>query len=278
MRRQSLVALALLLAVTAALLYFAWPSQLRYHGRTLRNWLAALDDGQAEKGITWSADTPKSQTRAQRDAADAIRQLGAKAVPQLMAMLQVRESLPQRLKEKLQFLLFRHGFGNPVRYQRQPTAATVTRHRAALALISLDPAIRPPVSTLGPLLDDVQYTKEVALVLASLGPPGIPPLQSAIRTNTSSWQAICAIWALAQFPTNAQPIALDIASGLTNSNAGFKSASAWAMTRIQMDPHLALLALTNAANDRAIRYLCLQALVKYASGPTSTAPYWKSEY
>jgi len=70
-----------------------------------------------------------------------------------------------------------------------------------------------------------------------------------------------------------KPIVPDILSGLTSKDVGFKNASVWALTRIQIDPDLAVRALTNAASDQAIRYLCLKAIGNYGAGATSAVPF-----
>ena len=273
MRRRSWIAVSLLLTAMAISLYLMWPREPSYNGRPLSTWLAALDDGEAQKGITWSADPPKEPSRTQLEAAEAIRHLGTNALPTLTRTLRAREATSHILKEiGKQWLVRFHLAKQSFQYERR-TPTTTIRHRAALGLIALDPTAKPAVSELAALFNETEFCKESALVLASMGPSGLAPLQSFIRTNPPSWQAVCAIWALGQFPNNAQPIVPDILSGLTNKNVGFKNASVWALTRIQIDPDTAVQALTNAAGDQGIRYLCLKAIAHYGARATSAVPF-----
>ncbi|HVV70244.1 MAG TPA: hypothetical protein VHI52_01905, partial [Verrucomicrobiae bacterium] len=203
--RRYRIAVTILFLAAASCLFFLWPREPRFQGRPLSSWLAALDDGTGEKGITWSPNPPVVPTPRQLEAAVAVRGLGAKATTQLLAMLAAGEPVVRTFKEVVrQWSIRLRLAGQPrqVQYERQ-TPATVMRHRAALGLLALDASARPSVSQLGELFANPELSKEAALVLASLGDEGLRPLIPFIRTNQTSWQAVCAVWALAQSPTNA---------------------------------------------------------------------------
>jgi hypothetical protein len=160
----------------------------------------------------------------------------------------------------------------------QQTPQATTRHRAALGLGVLDPSAKPTVSELVPLFNNPTLCKEPAYVLASMGGQGLPPLRSAVKTALKkaappAWQGLCAIWALAQFPTNGQAIVPEVLAGLTNKNPAFRQTCAWALARIQTDPEVAVPALTNCVNVQGMRYFCLKALENYGPRAKSAVPF-----
>ena len=106
-----------------------------------------------------------------------------------------------------------------------------------------------------------------------MGEPGLRPLQSAITNNLAPWEGVIAVWALAHFPTNGQAIVPDLLQGLTSKRPGFRTTCAWALTRIQTDPEVAVQALTNHADEEGMRYLCLKALANYGARATSAVPF-----
>ena len=65
----------------------------------------------------------------------------------------------------------------------------------------------------------------------------------------------------------------DLLQGLTSKRPGFRTTCAWALTRIQTDPEVAVQALTNHADEEGMRYLCLKALANYGVRATSAVPF-----
>jgi ankyrin repeat protein len=250
-----------------------WPREPRYHGRSLSAWLAALDDGEGGNGIVWDAKSPPAPTKQQLEAAEAVRQMGTDALPELLRMLQAEDSPLVSIKQRLQMWLVQSGRARPTFQPDWHTAAARTRHLAALGIVALGPNAKPPASLIVPLFRKPEFSKEAGLVLASLGQPGLRPLQSAITNNLAPWEGAVAVWALAHFPTNGQAIMPDLLQGLNSKRPGFRTTCAWALTRIQTDPEVAVQALTNHADEEGMRYLCLKALGNYGARATSAVPF-----
>jgi hypothetical protein len=273
MSRRFWIAGALLLAALTICIVMVWPREPRYHGRSLSAWLAVLDDGEGGNGIVWDAKSPPAPTKQQLEAAAAVRQIGTDALPALLRMLQTRESALVSIKQRLYVWLIQSGRARPTFQPDWHTAATRTRHLAALEIGALGPNAKPSASLIVPLFRKPEFSKEAALVLASLGQQGLRPLQSAITNNLAPWEGTIAVWALAHFPTNGQAIVPDLLQGLTSKRPGFRATCAWALTRIQTDPEVAVQALTNHADEEGMRYLCLKALANYGARATSAVPF-----
>ena len=273
MSRRFWIAGALLLAALGICIVIVWPREPRYHGRSLSAWLAALDDGEGGNGIVWDAKSPPAPTKQQLEAAEAVRQMGTDALPALLRMLQTRESALVSIKQRLYVWLIQSGRARPAFQPEWHTAATRTRHLAALGIGALGPNAKPPASLIVPLFRKPEFSKEAGLVLASMGEPGLRPLQSAITNNLASWEWDIAVWALAHFPTNGQAIVPDLLQGLASKRPGFRTTCAWALTRIQTDPEVAVQALMNHADEEGMRYLCLKALGNYGPRATSAVPF-----
>jgi ankyrin repeat protein len=250
-----------------------WPREPRYHGRSLSAWLAVLDDGEGGNAIVWDAKSPPAPTKQQLEAAEAVRQMGTDAVPELLRMLQAEDSPLVSIKQRLYVRLIQSGRARPAFQPDWHTAATRTRHLAALGIGALGPNAKPPASLIVPLFRKPEFSKEAGLVLASLGEQGLRPLQSAITNNLAPWEGVIAVWALAHFPTNGQAIVPDLLQGLTSKRPGFRTTCAWALTRIQTDPEVAVQALTNHADEEGMRFLCLKALANYGARATSAVPF-----
>jgi len=273
MSRRFWIAGALLLAALGICIVIVWPREPRSHGRSLSTWLAALDDGEGDLAIVWDEKTPPALTRQQLEAAEAIRQMGTNALPALLRMLQTRESALVSIKQRLRWWLIQSGKARPMFQPDWHTASARTRHLAALGIAALGPDAKPPASLIVPLFRRPEYCKEAGLVLASLGQQGLQPLQSAITNKLAIWQGCVAIWALGHFPTNGQAIVPDLLQGLASKRPGFRTTCAWALTRIQTDPEVAVQALTNYVNEEGMRYLCLKALGNYGTRATSAVPF-----
>ena len=133
--------------------------------------------------------------------------MGTNALPDLLKMLQTKE--PFSISQWFQKLQFRFRLRHVYRYRAPPVSgfdspAARIRHRAALGIMALGPEAKPTIAQLTLLFNSQDFTRESALILASMGAQGLPPLQVAISNNPSSWQSVTAMWALAHFPSNGQ--------------------------------------------------------------------------
>jgi len=182
MRRPVSTAIGVLLAAAALFLFILWPREPSFQGRSLSAWLAALDDGQGGRGMIWSTEPPTVPTREQLEASQAIREMGSKALPELLRMLQSKEPILYSMKEAVRGWLIRGGYVRAPHFYEMQTPAAVIHHQAALGLIALESSAKPKPSQLLPLFNNAEFGKETALVLASMAPQGV----SAFSRRSSS--------------------------------------------------------------------------------------------
>jgi len=241
---------------------------------SLSGLLASLDDGKGEKGITWDMSPPAAPTKTQLAAAEAIHQMGSNAIPELFKMLQTRDRFfsPSSRRSIQQWLNHFH-VRIPQLLDDQHTPAARARHRAALGFIALGPSVRPAIDTLTPLFKNFDFSKEAALVLADSGPEGLVPLQEAITNTTpGNWQVLTAMWAMAQFPANAQAVLPAALRGVTNSDVGVRCCSVFVLNRIQTAPEMEVEALTNGLSDPMVSWSALEVIRNYGTRAISAVP------
>ena len=271
MSRRAWIGVVLVIVVMAICLLLAWPKERTYHGRSLASWLTDLDDGEGNRGITWNPAPPAAPTEKQLKAREAIRAMGSPVLPELMRRLRTKESFVDAIKQRLENLWFRFGRRSPFPTVMR-TTATETRHQAALGIIALEPITEPSLTELNLAFQDTEFSKDAGLVLASLGPRGLPPLLTAASNTPTSWQSLVAMWALGHFPSNADAALPMAAPGITNRDLGLKYASAFLLMRVQSQPEFAVTALTNGLSDSTINDYCLTALKSYGTQATSAVP------
>lgn len=254
-----------------------WPQEPSYKGRALSDWLALLDDGEYTKRQVFFG-RPTVLTEDQFQAQEAIRHMGAKALPDLLVMLQTKDpELPVRnpnakdLRARLiQFWtsIWRHDYTGLL-------AAARVRHRASLGIAALGSSARPAIPRLVTLFKDDVLSKDAAFALASLGPEGLPPLRRAISSRPGNSQGLAAMWALGQFPAQGQAALPEIAQCLTDGRSFVRLESALTLTEIQIDPDVATRALTNNLTDPdpRVRSLCHAAIRHYGARATSAVPF-----
>ncbi len=263
------VALAMIGLVIA---WEIWPgTEPSCRGKRLSAWLAQLDDHKAQKGVTWSAEPDIQLNSTQQEAAEAVHEIGTNALPRLLTMIRTEDP---HYPPVLRSLLDRR-FRKPPYYGRESRASR-TRRQAALAFVALGPSAKPALPELSRLFwyPSSECTKDVALALAGIGPDGAAPLKTAL-TNKNSWAATTAIWALGQFPTNAQFIIPDLLEGVTNKNFGFRLGSLNAFCLVHPPPEVGVPALIACVTnpDSTVRQLSLRALRSYGPQATSAVPF-----
>jgi len=155
----------------------------RYQRRALPSWLGQLDNRDLQFSMTlpWTPRQVQWQpTESETQAANAIRAMGAAAVPSLIATLeQTNLSAFDRIMGRSRFIIEQ-------------------RHReAGLALDALGPVCKPWIPQLTRLLNEGACPKEAAMALASIGPEGWEVLTRAVAGTNDA--AACAIWALGSY-------------------------------------------------------------------------------
>ncbi|MDB6065813.1 MAG: putative domain containing protein [Pedosphaera sp.] len=193
-----------------------------YQGKRLTHWLKQLDDGQA-MGIS-SGSLPEFSP-AQLEAANAIRAMGADALPLLMEDIHATPSQNDfhfKFQKWLNSLCERVTGSRP--FFNDLTEKDRIRWRAAQGLAALGPLAKPAVPELTRLLYTNYFhssIKEAAYALATVGPEGIDVLTNAVQPKTE-WSGMCAIWALGQHPaagTNAIPFLIGATSSASEGTA-----------------------------------------------------------
>jgi len=275
--------MALVVLGIAALGLMVWlgsgPSEPTCQGKRLSAWLAQLDDHKLD---AWSSEPRFHLDEKQIEAAEAIRHLGANVLPKLLADLKTQDRRFKALARPVCARLCLFFKWQPpswfLRSERCLKAEQI-RHRAALGLIALGPAAQPVVPQLTFLytnFSSMEYSKEAALVLASLGPQGLAPLRGAITNPIwRPWLAIEAVWALEEFPTNGQGILTDLAAAATNgARPVFQEVAVRGLSQISTDAQFAVTALLPCLNDPRveIRRETLAILEGYGAQATSAAP------
>jgi HEAT repeat protein len=277
-RRAQLIGGRVLLA--GMLIWIAaafWPREPSYKGRALSDWLALLDDGEYGMRQVFFG-RPTAPTEDQLQAQEAIRHMGAKALPDLLVMLQtkdpelrVRNPNAKDLRARLiEFWkrIWRHDYTGLL-------AAARVRNRASLGIAALGSSARPAIPRLVTLFNDDVLSKDAAFASASLGPEGLPPLRQAISSTPGNSQGMAAMWAVGRFPTQGQAVLPEIAQCLTNRSSFVRLESAMTLTEIQIDPDAATRALTNNLTDPdpQVRSLCHAAIRHYGARATSAVPF-----
>lgn len=212
-------------ALAGAVVMIEWPtwSQPHFEGRALSTWMARLDDGKRERDteLTWVCwqEVLAKRTAEQQKAAEAIRQLGEKALPYIRAALTSKDGKLDQLEEK---------FGLSDRPETR-------RYRAALALDALGPAAKPMLPELAEYLEGTNCAKQAALGLAAIGPEGWAVLTRGILSSNNI-AAACSIWALGMYRVSGDGTVAALKYTMTNGESLYQDAqAAWALAEIGRD-------------------------------------------
>jgi hypothetical protein len=264
------IAFIILAALLICIVCFTPPTRQEpvYQGRTLTQWLTRLDDGEAF-GI--SSSSLPTFSRAQTEAADAIRAIGTNALPFLVEDIH-SHPLEQALRFKLFRLLhmdgFGIGFGRKTYFSSDVTSEDRIRWRAAQGLAALGPLAKPAIPELTRLLFTNYFhssIKEAAYALAAIGPDGIAVLTNA--PGRDEWSGMCAIWALGQHPTVGTNVIPFLINATTSSSEGTACGAIQVLGLFHTDAEQVVPALKNAlTNSRAaVRNDATNALAKFGS-------------
>jgi HEAT repeat protein len=190
-----------------------------HDGKTLTQWLKRLDDGQYF-GI--SSGAAPSPTARQIEAAEAIRAIGAEALPLLMQDIHAtpaQNAFRFRTERSVNQALYKV-FGTRILFS-DITEEDRLRWRAAQGLAALGPLARGEVPELKRLLLTNYFhssIKEAAYALATVGPEGIEILTNAPQAN--EWSGMCAIWALGQHPAAGTTVIPFLISATSSGSEG----------------------------------------------------------
>ncbi len=210
-----------------------------YQGKKLSQWLEELDSIKTE-----------------RQAEEAIRHIGPKAVPMLNGMLRKRDS---KLKK-----LWADVVGHPI----HDTPAMVVNERAEKACRVLGPLAK---GTIPALVDLLHHSKDgcgPAFTLASIGPKALPALIDALSDHNAQVRR-CAAAALGDMSTNAAAAIPALVRTLQDTNTDVRRAVLASLADLKAKPELVvpglveILADTNK-NARISALACLGSLGRSA--------------
>ncbi len=274
--RKKIVWSGFILLAAILVYFFFFTSAARkepiYQGKTLTQWLKQLDDGEVE-GI--SSGSLPTFTRAQIEAAEAIRAIGTNALPLLIEDIHAHPS-EEALRFKLLRLLHLNGigmsFGTRTYFSTDITSEDRVRWRAAQGLSALGPLAKPAVPELTRLLFTNYFhssIKEAAYALAGIGPDGIAALTNSIQP-TNEWSGMCAIWALGQHPAAGTNVIPFLISATTSSSEGTACGAIQVLGLFHVDGEHVIPALTNAlsSSNAAVRGDAARALFEFGSEGT----------
>jgi flagellar basal body-associated protein FliL len=204
MRKQ--FSIVLMMVLCAGFGVFAWvelhQSEPSYQGRSLRVWLQAYSEGKSTPD--WLHSQQVQQQLQQQS--NAIAQIGTNAIPVLLSMLQVKDSV---VRSNLICLLRRQTF-----IRVHPHTDREYHSIALNGFEALGPIGKPAVPVLIHLLEDPELRRNAAFSLGRIGPASVDavPILISWLTNTEVATRYCAVDALGRIgpaARKAQPALLE---------------------------------------------------------------------
>ncbi len=173
-----------------ALVWVVFPREPSWHDRSLSSWLKDFD----------TVRPAASQAAAD----DALRHIGANALPALLSILRSHDS---RLYRALLDVVHDQPF-----IELHLTSAPERHWRAVRAFQALGPIAKPALPSLVRMLDDPRTTDNAAFAIAGLRPEGVVALTAAL-TNQHTWvrrraAATLGLAGLGRFDTHSPPASL----------------------------------------------------------------------
>jgi HEAT repeat protein len=188
MNRRIITSLSLaalvVIAAGAISVFLSWWIQPRYKGVTLNKWLERLDGGHSmlvsealQRGPWLDTLSPE-----RRQAADAVRAIGPRALPRLVQMLKSSHT-PRQLVWQHPALIFKTGVF--------PDFDRIQKMRALYALAALGPAAESAIPDVVAAMRDPFVDLQASWTLAYLGPAGREALRRGIVGNDSQVALLC---------------------------------------------------------------------------------------
>jgi hypothetical protein len=226
-RLKILLLLAGVVLVVGAYMLLRPETEPTYQGRTLSYWVLRL-----------SPDEPGDS-----EAAEAVRQIGAKAVPFLLKWMAYERPAWMRSLDRLRYSAFHL---QPPKDEKGWRA-----YGACWAFKFAGPEGKKAIPALCRLLNQPEKRNaahRAAIALSSLGPESLPPLLLAVTNQAPEIRATC-VWAFSLAASNSGPALAAIMQGLSDQDSFVRRTAARALGEIKPDPALVVPALTNAIRD-----------------------------
>jgi hypothetical protein len=243
-----------------ALFYWTaiWRGEPRYKGRTLTHWLAVYQKA--------SLDSRKE--REEQEAADAVRSIGAKALPYLVARL-TYYTPSWRLKVERAARQLPGPAGVWVSSQLTGEEDHVVAALNGFYLLGAESA--PAVPELIGLLRRKETWDIATMALQEIGEAGIPDLTEALTNRANPPRVrVGAVRVLGDFTTNSSAVALLVSC--LGEEPHVAEEAAGALGKLHLEPAIAVPALVKAAENGPIeiREQAIRSLGRFSTNARPT--------
>ena len=250
-RRVAWFALVALIAIGFGI-FASRPTEPKYRGRPLSDWLVVLQQAQGGKPDV--------------EAMEALQQLGTNAIPSLLEMLRQRDS---RLKLKLMAWAGRQPL-IPIKFE----GASVAKWRAVVGFDVLQSAGAPAIPALVGMLNDADTSWPALQCLARIGRPALTPLSQAVANSNVNvrFHAVNLLGGLGRDDPPAVVPAL--LRALKDDNDNVRRAAAFALGNLAQAPAPVVTALLETLTDSSplVRSTGIQALGNFGAAAKSAVP------
>jgi len=259
MRRRKIIFTALLtLAALGGVVWLLMPSEPRYQGKRLSEWLRSFD----KTPLEWNSDLTLPTNHA---TAQAILHMGSEAVPFLVRELRVRDSA---LKVRVRELLAKQSI---IRIDSSP--AHIRNRRAIEACLALGPRAKAATPELTARLNEHRISPMLRTsALAAMGADALPSLIAAL-TNREPEVRRCMATVIRNGSFDAEPAVPALVRCLSDpDDYHVRTEAAMALARIRKRPDLVLPALTQNLSDTngTVRDFTAMALRQFHATPPVT--------
>jgi len=253
MNRRRVVLFVLLgVVVLGSGFYFLRFREPAYHGIALSTWLEDLNSQEKE-----------THDRAE----EAVRQMGTKALPPLLKMLNARDS---KLKMKLQELAEKQSL-----FEFHFNSATDSHRRANDGFAALGPVAEPISSSLIKFFsDEDSEVRNVTMnALVAIGPKAVLPLMKAV-TNQNSRVRFQAALTLGYVGSGSQNVVPALIRCLKDKDSSVRGCAAISLGEIGNDATNVLPVLIESLEDTdpSVRAFSAQAISKFGEEAKPAVP------
>jgi hypothetical protein len=252
--------LLLILLLSVSLLCLFWlalgPPEPVYQGKPFSVWVLDLDD---------QHPGPKND-----QAEEAVRQMGVKALPQIIGMLNTRSSSP--LDKIMKWATAHH------LTKRTYTEPEIKHRRAIFCCFMLGPQAKAALPALIDLLNSTDFSNQasdgyIAVALVYIGPDSVKPLIRTL-TSTNPYARFEATFALGSFRSNAPVIVPELIRCMKDKSPFVRYSAASALGNLAKEASVVIPALVTNLGDVDVqaRWGACLALARFKGEAASALP------